>query len=142
MIYSPDPGHGTAHPDMACARAEAGYQDGPMAIEMSALINALRSRVAVVDRRGDIVAVSEAWKRFALAKRGVSLADCSVGQNYLELCRLASGPTAKAAHEVYQAIHAILRGEKSQLTVEYPSQIADHQPWPSRQAVPPWPAIP
>jgi signal transduction histidine kinase/PAS domain-containing protein len=141
MIYSPDPGHGTAHPDMAFARAEAGYLDGPMAIEMSALINALPSPVAVLDRRGDIVAVSEAWKRFALAKRGVSLADCSVGQNYLELCRLASGPTAKAAHEVYQAIHAILCGEKSQLTVEYPYQIADEQRWVSLQAVPTWPGM-
>lgn len=47
------------------------------------------AHVALLDRAGCIVAVNEAWKRFARANGG-DLAACGVGASYLDACDAAS----------------------------------------------------
>ena len=50
------------------------------------VLGSLAANIAVLDREGNIIAVNEAWKRFAYENDGAAVAD-SVGFNYLQVCR-------------------------------------------------------
>src|SRR5262249_8705223 len=53
-----------------------------------AVLGSLVAHIAVIDRDGNIIAVNEAWKRFARENGGAAFAD-SMGINYLDVCRRA-----------------------------------------------------
>src|SRR5678815_669774 len=55
-----------------------------------AVLGSLAANIAVLDREGDIIAVNDAWKRFAYENDGAAVAD-SEGVNYLQVCRGAPG---------------------------------------------------
>jgi hypothetical protein len=56
----------------------------------------LPAHVAIVDDKGTIVAVNEAWKAFALAIGG-DLRKVGEGVNYLEVCHSAAGEHSEGA---------------------------------------------
>ena len=51
-----------------------------------AVLGSVAANIAVLDREGNIIAVNEAWKRFAYENDGAAVADY-VGVNYLQVCR-------------------------------------------------------
>ena len=76
--------------------------------------------VAVLDRGGIIRQVNEAWRRFARENEAPELAERSVGLNYVELCRTASGPESTAGREAAAGIEAVLSGRLPSFALDYP----------------------
>ncbi|MBX3620693.1 MAG: PAS domain S-box protein [Rhizobacter sp.] len=89
---------------------------------VQAVENSVLDHMAVLDLRGSIVAVNEAWERFAKAN-GASdaalLARTGVGSNYLDVCRQAQGPGSDDARAVAEGIASVLSGRQALFTLEY-----------------------
>ena len=92
-----------------------------------AVLGSLAANIAVLDREGHIIAVNEAWKRFAYENDGAAVADC-VGVNYLQVCRDAqeSGDGGWAA---LNGIQAVLDGTLHNFVLEYPCHSPSEKRW-------------
>jgi PAS domain S-box-containing protein len=90
------------------------------------VLRSLASHIAVLDRDGNIIAVNEAWKRFAYENGGD--ADADVGVNYLDVCR-RSHEHDDDARNVLNGIQAVLGGTLSDFALEYPCHSPDQQRW-------------
>lgn len=84
---------------------------------LQSTIDALNSRVALLDRRGTIIAVNRPWKTFAEANREDSIR--TIGFNYLDAC--AAQPQDQDAQMVSRAIQQLMSGELDDFRCVYPS---------------------
>jgi signal transduction histidine kinase len=82
-------------------------------------------RVALIDSRGNIVAVNKDWMALA-EKTGNPLNRVGLGVNYLEVCREASGSCIDS-RKALAGIHTVLKGKLSSFTMDYTCQ-ADSGP--------------
>jgi PAS domain S-box-containing protein len=98
------------------------------AIRQAAILDALPACVALVDARGGIVSVNEAWRRFG-PENVLMGPGHGVGTNYLEVCERAQGEDAALAHGVALGMRAVLNGDLPSYSVEYPCHSADVQRW-------------
>lgn len=85
----------------------------------TALLDALPANIALLDAGGVILAVNKAWRRFA-HDNGLRHAEHGVGLNYLDVCDQASGADAALAESVAAGLRAVLAGERSDYSLEYP----------------------
>jgi two-component system, LuxR family, sensor kinase FixL len=93
----------------------------------SAIFGSLYGHVAALDKHGRIIAVNQAWLRFA-AENGGDPARVSIGASYLEACRHAATAGDPDARRVLEAVQAVLAGEgPSQL--EYACQTPGGERW-------------
>jgi PAS domain S-box-containing protein len=90
-------------------------------------LDALTSHIAVLDERGTILEVNEAWRRFADNNGGIGGA-YGVGANYLNVCESGVGDCLVEEHPG-EGIHAVLGGEKCLFELEYPCHAPDEQRW-------------
>lgn len=126
----------TVTPDgKACRAAMADITDrkrAEKALQANAtftddVLNSLTDHVVVLDEKGTIIAVNEAWRRFAW-KNGA--ATDYLGENYLKVCHhsvMRSHATGAAQTEA--GIRAILDGELAHFTLEYPCDSPDEKRW-------------
>lgn len=89
--------------------------------------DALSSEVCVLDSAGTILSTNLAWRKFAEAN-GSPGRYAGTGDNYLQVCDMASGPGAAEAAASAKGIRAVLRHEAAQFTMEYDC----HSPWENR----------
>jgi PAS domain S-box-containing protein len=94
------------------------------------VLNSLTSHIAVLDAQGVIVAVNNAWRRFA-AENGLSKSSQEMlGINYLDACKnafnQAYGDEANAAHD---GITAVLKWGQETFHLVYPCHSPDQQRW-------------
>ncbi len=82
-------------------------------------VDALTSHIAILDERGTVIRVNEAWRRFG-AKNGLQTPDAAVGVNYIDVAERASGPNSEEAAAVATGIRRIINGEIDQFQLEYP----------------------
>ncbi len=97
-----------------------------------AVLNSMLAHIAVIDREGRVIAVNDAWLRFASESVGDNsklLARTDVGMNYLDVCRGSRGVLDKEATMAYEGLLALLRGERSSFTLEYPCNTRDGKRW-------------
>ena len=89
-----------------------------------AVLSSLGAHIAVLDRNGVVIAVNDAWRRFALANGDQSGGRLTgVGMNYLDICAAAAAdPYARAA---LHGIRDVLRGKRTSYSLEYPCPAAD-----------------
>ncbi len=87
------------------------------------VLNSLTANIAVLDSRGVIIAVNEAWRRFARENHGDGGA-FYVGANYLTVCE--GEETAAAA---LRGIQEVMRGERDDFTLEYPCHSPTEERW-------------
>jgi len=87
-------------------------------------LDSLGDSIAVLDHRGDIVAVNAAWRRFAEENGGSGV---GVGTNYLRVCDRASAQDPVAG-EVEVALREVLAGSRTEFECVY----ACHAPWQER----------
>ena len=84
------------------------------------VIDTMFANVAVLDRNGKIVAVNEAWHRFASNNGGdADSSKTGIGANYLEICLRAENYESDAA-KAYNGLREILTGQTDYFTLEYP----------------------
>ena len=93
------------------------------------VLNALPANIAVLDSSGTILAVNEAWRRFARENGAPHQADVSVGMNYLEVCARAAGEQSELAREALVGIHEVLVGERELFVLEYPCDSPTEKHW-------------
>jgi PAS domain S-box-containing protein len=81
-----------------------------------------------MDAAGFILMVNKAWREFAEENQGVFALTCE-GSNYLAVCDVASGEDSTGASEMAAAIRAVLAGEKTSYSLEYPCRSPDGERW-------------
>src|SRR5258708_32504992 len=84
-----------------------------------AIFNALPTHVALNDPGGRVLAVNEAWRRFAAAN-GLPDAGAGLGSNYLETTDRAARDGRAGARAAAQGIRQVLAGELKEVTLGYP----------------------
>jgi PAS domain S-box-containing protein len=95
------------------------------AAALSCAFDAVDQSVAVLDDAGVIVAVNEAWRRFAAANGGAA-ERCGVGCDYLAACDVPGDRHAEAAAA---GLRALLEGRSDGFGLEYPCHAPGEQRW-------------
>src|SRR5262245_33757123 len=92
------------------------------------VLGSLAAHIAVLDRDGTIIAVNEAWKRFA-HENGIDPARSGVGVNYMEVCRRSQEAYDGEARKALNGIQAVLDGTLDDFVLEYPCHSPDEKRW-------------
>lgn len=93
----------------------------------TSVLNSIVDHLAVLDASGTIVAVNEAWKRFALENGAPDLAAHSVGLSYRASCTGAPGDSS--ASQTAEGLRAVLAGERPNFQLDYPCHSSDRERW-------------
>jgi PAS domain S-box-containing protein len=94
-------------------------------------VNALSAHIAILDANGRILAVNEAWRRFAAEnKLANSQAPCVCEEaNYLEVCVEAERRGCDEAGEFLQGLLAVLSGQRDSFEMEYTCHSPEENRW-------------
>ncbi|HEY7649124.1 MAG TPA: GAF domain-containing protein, partial [Methylomirabilota bacterium] len=95
---------------------------------LQSTLDALSAHIAVLDESGRIVAVNQAWRRFA-ERNGFQARDGGLGLNYVEICQAASGPEAAEAQKVAEAFGEVAAGASKEFLLEYTCHSPQEQRW-------------
>jgi signal transduction histidine kinase/ActR/RegA family two-component response regulator len=93
-----------------------------------AIVSALPYHIAILDDKGYILAVNEAWRIFGL-ENGVESAHTDVGGNYLHCCDKVLGLTQPDAIAMARGIREVIDGVVSEFQLEYPCHSPTQQRW-------------
>ena len=96
------------------------------------ILDSVAAEIAVIDGSGDILAVNEQWRRFALDNSnqpGEPAPHTGVGANYLDMCRSGSNRGNREAALAHEGILAVLNGGSSHFRLDYPCHSPDQQRW-------------
>jgi len=118
----------------SAAQARERAQRGKRAQQFAqATIDALSSSVCVLNEKGVIVAVNQAWNDFAQANRksgsGESRNGLGVGADYLAVCDRAVGPGAVEGARFAAGIRDILSGGRKRYSMEYTCDAPGERGW-------------
>ncbi|EYB67268.1 hypothetical protein DEIPH_ctg046orf0076 [Deinococcus phoenicis] len=95
------------------------------AVDVHAVLDALPSSLAVLDRQGCIVQVNRAWRRFGEAN-GLKMAGDGVGANYLTLCGASGLPEAR---EAAAGIRRVMSGTEEEYLQVYACHAPHQERW-------------
>ncbi|MGH9846029.1 MAG: PAS domain S-box protein, partial [Blastocatellia bacterium] len=84
-----------------------------------AVLASLHHHIAVLDRDGRIIAVNEAWNRYAAGNGSTAFARIGPGVNYLEVCRKAVRESFLPAQRTLDGILSVLNGLSESYFEEY-----------------------
>jgi PAS domain S-box-containing protein len=93
----------------------------------SAIFGSLYGHVAALDKRGTIIAVNQAWLRFAAEHDG-DPARVSLGASYLDICRAAAETGDHDARRILEALRTVLAGN-GPLQLEYALRTPGGERW-------------
>ncbi|MCU0618362.1 MAG: PAS domain-containing protein [Gemmatimonadaceae bacterium] len=99
----------------------------PEAVDWRAVADALDAHVAVVAPDGRIVAVNDAWRRFAAGNGDPHGGE--PGPNYLDVCRTSATAGIVEAAAALDGLYSVLRGERPEFEFEYPCHSPTEQRW-------------
>lgn len=92
------------------------------------IINSLTAQVVVLDEQGVILAVNNAWKKFAVKNESPNHIDY-LGFNYLQVCDTSSKRGDATAQIVAEGIRAVLDGSLTEYNSEYPCHAPLKERW-------------
>ncbi len=98
------------------------------AAKQASILNALPANIALIDTRGMIVSVNEAWKSFSPAG-AASAPGAGVGSNYLEICDRAEGSGSAEARRAAHGVRAVLDGTEKSFSFRYACHSPTRQRW-------------
>ena len=99
-----------------------------------AILDSMDSHIAVLNHNGVIVAVNQSWRNFARANSaepGKTAPYTGVGVNYLKICQKAKsiGAQSEEAMDACDGIQAVLAGQRTVFTLEYPCHAPHEYRW-------------
>jgi PAS domain S-box-containing protein len=94
-----------------------------------AILDSLSSHIAVLDSKGNIFDVNNAWNRFALDNGQGSTAGVGQGINYFEVCEKAAGNGMAQAQTVLDGLRSVLAGATPVFEQEYSCDSPDEKRW-------------
>lgn len=83
---------------------------------------------AILDTDGVILDSNHLWRTFG-AENDIKGGADTIGQNYLNVCDIASGDWTEGAHEASEGIRAVIRGDSDEFNLEYPCHAPDEKRW-------------
>lgn len=96
----------------------------------NAILDSLSAHIAVVDKKGEIIAVNDAWKTFAVSNCvAEELVHTGIGQNYFQVCRRAEDSAVEEAGVILENLTKILNGEQRVFSLEYPCHSPTEDRW-------------
>ena len=113
-------------------QAEAELQEARTFLQ--ATIDGISAHLCVLDEKGSIVAVNQAWRRFAAANGG-DAARCAEGVNYLQVCEQAAhdsaadSANATCAATFATGLRRVLAQQASSFEREYACHSASLKRW-------------
>ena len=96
------------------------------------VLDSMLAQIAVLDRNGRIIAVNDAWRRFANERIGGNSGQSSpthVGGSYLDVWQNSFEVRDSEARTVREGLQSLLRGERSSFTLEYSCRAGDEKRW-------------
>jgi hypothetical protein len=96
--------------------------------ERASFLDELPEHVAIVERSGTILAVNEAWNRFA-KDNGADPGKVSKGANYLGVCDRATGEQSEDARSFAEGLRSVLSGTDERFAMEYPCHSPTERRW-------------
>jgi diguanylate cyclase (GGDEF)-like protein/PAS domain S-box-containing protein len=103
--------------------------------DLAAVFDALPEHIAVLDGRGVIIQVNEAWRNFGDAN-GLHSPGHATGTDYLAVCDSAVGADAPMARRVAAGIRSVMEGKREDFSEVYPCHAPMRQRWFRVTAVP------
>ena len=97
-------------------------------LSFKATLDGLPINIALLDDKGHILLVNQAWRDFALQNNG-DPAGCCEGVDYLAVCEAASGVSAEGADSFAKGIREVLSGEKSSFSLKYSCHSPNKKRW-------------
>ncbi len=91
-------------------------------------LDALSAHIAILDQRGTIIAVNEAWRKFARANSATDQ-EVSEGVNYLTVADAARGTSASDGAAFAAGIRAVLADETEHFSAEYACNSSTEKRW-------------
>ncbi|MDB6124648.1 MAG: multi-sensor signal transduction histidine kinase [Pedosphaera sp.] len=93
-------------------------------------LDALGEHIAILDEKGTILKVNQAWRDFAVANH-LSMDSFGVGSNYLTVCDQAHGLGEEDAQKAAAGIRAVAQNDndKDDFYMEYPCDSPIEQRW-------------
>jgi diguanylate cyclase (GGDEF)-like protein/PAS domain S-box-containing protein len=98
------------------------------AAKQAAILNALPAHIALLDIRGVIISVNEAWRQFSRSN-ALPQPGYGVGLNYIEICDNASGNHSAEAHQVAAGIRSVINGKQKLFSIEYACHSPTQRRW-------------
>ncbi|MES2515774.1 MAG: PAS domain S-box protein [Bacteroidota bacterium] len=92
------------------------------------ILNSLHAHIAVIDFHGNIMAVNDSWKRFAI-ENGNVLSTTGVGANYYDVCEKAIIADSEFALEAYQGMKEVMEEKRKDFYLEYACHSPEEQRW-------------
>jgi PAS domain S-box-containing protein len=92
------------------------------------VLDALTSHIAVVSADGVILAVNDAWRKFA-AGNGLEPAAADEGVNYLAVCDRAASQGHAGARAVAAGIRGVIAGRLASFSAEYECHSSTEERW-------------
>ena len=117
------------HPQKAAEKV-AGFHEAA-----NTILNTLDAHIAILDARGVITTVNDAWTRFAGKNLG-RLSALSEGCNYLEVCTKASAEGDEYALRASAGIESVIKKKAAVFEMEYPCHAPDEERWFLLRAIP------
>ena len=94
------------------------------------LFDSRTEQVAVLDQDGVIIAVNEAWQRFAAENDATDAAVAAVGLSYIDVCRRNPENAAdSSAMQALDGIHSVLSGAAREFSMEYACHSPNQERW-------------
>jgi len=101
-----------------------------------AVLDSTPAQVVMLDKRGTIIQVNQAWERFAQENSETEPVNTGIGTNYLAVCWAVFGLSDVEASECLTGLHALLDGSINQFDFEYPCHSPTEERWFLMRAVP------
>ncbi len=92
------------------------------------IFDSLSEHIAVLDTTGRIVDVNASWRQFAEENPGAYQSRIE-GENYIEVCENATGPSGEEAQAVAQGLRIVLAGQSPSFRLEYPCHSQLRKRW-------------
>lgn len=94
------------------------------------IFDSMSEHIAVLDENGVIIAVNEAWRRYARDNGGSAELANPIGVNYLQICNLPGRECSRTdSAQLLTGIRAVLEGRQSEFSMEYPCHSPDQNRW-------------
>ena len=86
---------------------------------LSSILNAIPAEIAMVDLKGNIIAVNKEWKRFA-DENNLNDQHYGIDSNYIDICNNSKGQDSEGALSVSQGLQEVIAGTVPFFKMQYP----------------------
>ncbi|WP_309640818.1 PAS domain S-box protein [Flavobacterium sp.] len=100
------------------------------------IINSLSSHIAVIDKKGAIIAVNEAWSRFATENGETTLQRTGISSNYFHVCANSAKTGDETAEIVLKGMKKVMDKQNTAFYYEYPCHSDKEDRWFAMLAMP------